>query len=202
MLIEFRSADRLLGVKALGIYGKMLEAAKGACDKVYAPTLYLDSEQAQSGSASEWLYEKLDEMGVGEVREVEMPSDLALSLRNAASVYLAQLTKLAEKQSDLLVPLEETNEVTSQVMSLADRLRGQIEMSGVVSGGVTITRDSAARGLEAIDRATRFPDATASFNGGPETTLEDAARQAGESIARQITAKRKRGAAPRETSEG
>jgi hypothetical protein len=60
----------------------------------------------------------------------EIPSQLAGALANATSVYLTQLTKLAEKQSDLLVPIEDTSEVTAQVASLADRLRGQTELGG------------------------------------------------------------------------
>jgi len=133
MLMEFRSADRMLGMKALGIYAKAVDAAKGACEKVYAPTLYLDGEAAKAEAATDWLADRLDEMGVGEVRVLDMPSPLALVLRNAGSVYLAQLGKLTEKQADLLVPLDETNEVVSHVTSLVDRLRGQLELDGTVT---------------------------------------------------------------------
>jgi len=164
MLIEFRSADRMLGLKALSIYGKMIDAAKAACEKVYAPTLYLDSEKMRGESAGDWLQEKLDEMGVGEVREIDMPSELGLSLRCAGSVYLSQLTKLSEKQSDLLVPQEETNEVTSHVTSLVDRLRGQIEMAGVNDSATTIK-----------------------LNDGPEVSMDDFHRAADVMTGRHIT---------------
>lgn len=132
MLIDFRDSDRLLGVKALAVYGKALDAAVASCEKVYQPTLGLQNEKAIAEGAADWLNERLDEMGIGEVRECDMPSDYVLSLRMAASVYLSQLGKLAEKQGDLLVPLDETNEVMSHVLSLVDRLRGQLELNGTV----------------------------------------------------------------------
>lgn len=135
MVIEFRSGDRMLGIKALGIYEKAVDAAIASSEKVYAPTLYLAGEKAKAEAARDWIANTLDDMGIGEVREADMPSQLALSLRNAGSVYLAQLGKLTEKQADLLVPLDETNEVVSHVTSLVDRLRGQLELEGTVTMG-------------------------------------------------------------------
>lgn len=135
MLIEFRDSDRLLGLKALAVYDKALDAAVAACDKVYQPTLGLQAEKARTEAAGDWLRETLDDMGVREVRERDMPSEYALALRMAGSVYLSQLGKLAEKQGDLLVPLDETNEVMSLVTSLVDRLRGQLEFTSTIGDG-------------------------------------------------------------------
>jgi hypothetical protein len=153
MLVPFRSGDGILGSKALGIYDKMLDTAKAACEKVYAPTMYLDTEKGRVERAADWLNESLDGLELGEEREIDVPAPLAGALANGASVYLAQLTKLAEKQSDLLVPIEDTSEVTAQVASLADRLRGQGELDvgkTTVSfdGGEPMTMDEMSRRVE------------------------------------------------------
>jgi hypothetical protein len=84
----------------------------------------------------------------------EIPSQLAGALANATSVYLTQLTKLAEKQSDLLVPIEDTSEVTAQVASLAHRVRGQGELdvgntTASPNGGEPITMDEMSRRMAA-----------------------------------------------------
>jgi hypothetical protein len=129
MLVPFRSGDRILGSKALGIYDKMLDTAKAACEKVYAPTMYLDTEKGRVERAADWLGKSLEGLELGEERDIEIPSPLAGALANATSVYLTQLTKLAEKQSDLLVPVDDTSEITAQVASLADRVRGQGELA-------------------------------------------------------------------------
>jgi hypothetical protein len=154
MLVPFRSGDRVLGTKALGLYDKMLDAARSACEKVYAPTMWLDTEKGRVERDDAWLNQSLDGLAIGEEQDIEIPSPLAGALANAASVYLAQLTKLAEKQSDLLVPIEDTSEVTAQVASLADRIRGQGEL-GVgkttvsLNGGEPITMDEMNRRMEA-----------------------------------------------------
>lgn len=133
MIVEFRDTDRMLGIKAVGIYRKAIEAAIAACDKVYCPTVELRTADAAGEAASQWVADSLDEMGIGEVRELTMPADLAVSLRTATSCYLTQLGKLVEKQMDLLVPLEDTNELMSRLRSLADRLSGQTELTGVAT---------------------------------------------------------------------
>jgi hypothetical protein len=153
MLVPFRSGDRILGSKALGIYDKMLDTAKAACEKVYAPTMYLDTEKGRVERAADWLEKSLDGLELGEERDIEIPSPLAGALANATSVYLAQLTKLAEKQSDLLVPIEDTSEVTAQVASLADRLRGQGELdvgktTVSLNGGEPMSMDEMNRRVE------------------------------------------------------
>jgi hypothetical protein len=154
MLVPFRSGDRVLGTKALGLYDKMLDTAKAACEKVYAPTMYLDTEKGRAERAADWLEKSLDGLELGEERDIEIPSPLAGALANATSVYLTQLTKLAEKQSDLLVPVDDTSEITAQVASLADRVRGQGEL-GVgkttvsLNGGEPITMDEMSRRMAA-----------------------------------------------------
>jgi sarcosine oxidase gamma subunit len=132
MLIEFHSSDRMLGIKALGIYEKGIDAATAACEKVYVPTLELQDAKASSEEAMSWVAETLDNMGVGEVTEHELSHRLAQTLRTATSVYIGQLTKLGEKQADLLVPIEDTNVLISQLTSLADRLNGQTEIHSVL----------------------------------------------------------------------
>ena len=131
MIIEFQSSDRMFGLKAIGVYRKGIEAASAACEKIYAPTLELQEADAQADAAQTFVAERLDEMGVGEVRELDMPASLSLALRTACSVYITQLNKLVEKQADLLVPIEDTNVVVSHLTSLADRLRGQTELHGI-----------------------------------------------------------------------
>jgi len=154
MLVPFRSGDRVLGSKALGLYDKMLDTAKAACEKVYAPTLWLDTEKGRVERALSWLNESLDGLGLGEERDIEIPGPLAGAIGNAASVYLAQLTKLAEKQTDLLVPVDDTSEITSQVASLADRIRGQGELAGIgnttvsLNGGELMSLDEMQRRVE------------------------------------------------------
>lgn len=133
MIVEFRDSDRMLGIKAIGIYRKSIEAAKAACDKVYVPTVELQTADGAAEEVSKWVAESLDEMGIGETRELTIASDLAVALRMATSCYLTQLDKLAEKQSDLLVPLEDTNELMSRLRSLSDRLTGQMELAGVTT---------------------------------------------------------------------
>jgi hypothetical protein len=131
MLVPFRSGDRILGSKALGIYDKMLDTAKAACEKVYAPTMWLDTEKGRAEKADAWLADSLDGLELGEERDIEIASSLASVIGNAATAYLAQLTKLAEKQTDLLVPVDDTSEITARVASLADRIRGQGELGGM-----------------------------------------------------------------------
>ncbi len=133
MIVEFRDGDRMLGMKAVGIYRKAIEAAVAACDKVYVPTMELQTADTDAEAACNWLADRLDEMGVGEARELTIPADLAVALRTASSCYLTQLGKLSEKQVDLLVPLEDTNELMSKLTSLSDRLSGQTELAGVAT---------------------------------------------------------------------
>lgn len=157
MLIEFRSSDRMFGLKAIGIYRKGIEAAKAACDKVYVETVALLTADSDAERAEEWIAEQLDEMGVGEVRDLAMPTHLALSLRLACSVYLTQLGKLSEKEADMLVPLDHTNELMSHLTSLVDRLRGQTEIEGTITMAtpgrepVTLTHTEFSR---AVDKMT------------------------------------------------
>ena len=146
MIVDWRDSDRMLGIKAIGIYAKGIEAAKAACDKVYAGTLELQTAEAQAEAAREWIATSLDEMGIGEVRELTTPSDHCLALRTAVSCYLSQLTKLSEKQSDLLVPVDDTNELISRLQSLADRLSGQTEIPDAYKSTVTIS----APGMEPV----------------------------------------------------
>lgn len=153
MIIGFRDSDRLLGAQALAIYEKGLDAAVSACEKVFQPTLALDAEKAKAEAAADWLYASLDEMGLGEIRELDMPADLALPLRIATSVYLAQLSKLEAKQVDLLVPIEDTQAVVSQVTNLCDRLRGQLDFLTTLDARVAEDEPGTA---------------TVSVNGGPE----------------------------------
>ncbi|HEV8448628.1 MAG TPA: hypothetical protein VGQ44_17480 [Gemmatimonadaceae bacterium] len=158
MLVPFRSSDRLLGSKALGIYDKMLDTAKAACDKVYAPTLWLDTEKGRVERAEAWLNESLDGLELGEERDIDIASPLASVIGNAASAYLSQLTKLAEKQTDLLVPVDDTSEITARVASLADRIRGQGELTGIssatvsVNGGEPMTLDEMSRRVEHLTK--------------------------------------------------
>lgn len=130
MIVDFQDSDRMLGLKALGIYVKGIEAAKAACDKVYAGTMELQTAEGQAEAAREWIATSLEDMGLGETRELTTPSDSCLALRTAVSCYLSQLTKLSEKQSDLLVPVDDTNELISRLQSLSDRLSGQTEIPG------------------------------------------------------------------------
>jgi len=155
MLVPFRSGDRVLGSKALGIYDKMLDTAKAACEKVYAPTMWLDTEKGRVERADKWLNESLDGLALGEEQDIDIPSPLASVIGNAASAYLAQLTKLAEKQTDLLVPVDDTSEITARMASLADRIRGQGELAAIrgdttvsLNGGEPMTLDEMQRRVE------------------------------------------------------
>lgn len=156
MIVEFRDSDRMLGVKAIGIYRKSIEAAVAACEKVYVPTVELQTADHDAEVASKWIAESLDEMGIGETRELTIGAELALALRMATSCYLVSLSKLSEKQADLLVPLEDTNEIMSRLRSLSDRLSGQMEMAGVTT--MTITGTGINTGpitMDDMDKATR-----------------------------------------------
>lgn len=157
MLVEFREADRMFGLKAIGIYRKGIEAASAACEKVYCPTLELQEADTAANFVEGWIAENLDEMGAGETRELNVPISSALALRTACSVYLTQLGKLSEKQADLLVPVEDTNVLMSHLTSLADRLRGQMEMAGVnatisVNGSPAIPMEEFERRVENLVR--------------------------------------------------
>ncbi len=132
MLIEFRSADRMLGLKAIGVYRKGIEAASAALDKVFVSSMELQTADADALKTESWVAGSLEDFGVGETRDVEIPTFLAVSLRTACSCYLTQLGKLVDKQAELLVPPDNTNEVISHLQSLADRLAGQIEMRGTI----------------------------------------------------------------------
>ena len=177
MIVDFRDSDRMLGLKAIGIYRKGIEAASTACDKVYVPTVELQAADAAAVSAENWISTSLEEMGLGEVRELTMPSDLALSLRTAASCYLGQLTKLAEKQTDLLVPLEDTNELISRLQSLSDRLSGQTEIEGTTMrmsfGGVEtgpMTMDDLENASRRMSRTAKDTAKTRRHSGAESTT--------------------------------
>lgn len=165
MLIEFRAADRLLSFKALGIYQKGIDAAKAANEKVYVDAMALDEAATNAEMATRWLG-SLDEMEPGEVRDVDMAHPIPLTLRTAASVYLTQLGKLAEKESDMLVPLDNTNEIMSQLRSLADRLAGQVELRGIVSHAFNAAVE-ASEPREGDDMT-----ATISLNGGPAIPMQ------------------------------
>jgi hypothetical protein len=162
MMIEFHAADRMFGLKALGIYAAGIQAAKTACGKVYVIALELQEAEANAEAVESWIAGRLDEMGLGEERDVEIATPFALTLRTACSVYLAQLTKLSEKQADLLVPIEDTNVTISHLQSLADRLGGQGELVGTVSHvtmqfgdgePITVTEGQLARAAEKARRA-------------------------------------------------
>ncbi len=156
MIVEFRDSDRMLGLKAIGIYRKGIEAAVGACEKVYVPTLELQAADNAASNAGDWIAVSLEEMGIGEVRELTAPTETTVALRTAASCYLSQLSKLAEKQTDLLVPLEDTNDLMSRLQSFADRLSGQTEMAGVttvsVNGTTPITLDDISNAARQFSR--------------------------------------------------
>lgn len=165
MLIEFRAADRVLGFKALGIYEKGIESAKGACEKVYVSSLPLQTAEQETADARAWLG-RIDEMEPGETHDLDIPVRLALTIRTACSVYMAQLSKLAEKEVDMLVPLDNTKDIMSQLQSFADRLGGQIEMGSVVGQAMAdAIRHSSP---EAGDDLT----ATISVNGGPAIPMD------------------------------
>lgn len=147
MIVEFQDSDRMLGLKAVGIYRKGIETASAACEKVYCPTMELQTADAGAESAGDWIATSLEDMGVGESRELTMPGDLALALRTATSCYLGQLTKLSEKQADLLVPQEDTHELISRLQSLADRLAGQTEIPGTTSNRERTTMTVSYNGI-------------------------------------------------------
>lgn len=128
MLVEFRSGDQMLAVKAIAIYRKGIEAAAAACEKVYVPTMELQQAEHAADCALQWVGEKFENMGDGEVKEIDVPLDTTLALRAAASVYLVQLGKVAEKQTVLLVAPDDTNVRITELQSLSDRLRGQLEL--------------------------------------------------------------------------
>lgn len=133
MLIEFQTSDRLLGLKAIGVYRDGIKAASTACAKVFVDTMALQAAETSACAVETWAATNLEDMELGESRELEIPSSLALALRTACSCYLTQLGKLADKQVELLVPPDNTNDVISHLQSLADRLSGQIELDGTVT---------------------------------------------------------------------
>lgn len=168
MIIELRAADLVLGFKALGIYTKGLDAAKTACEKVAVDTMAIQTAASEAERASKWLG-SVDEMEPGEARDIDCPSSVTIAMRTATFVYLTQLSKLAEKEIDMLVPVDQTKDLMSQLQSFADRLNGQMEMAGVLAETMDAL-EQAARAAEPI--ANDDTSATISINGGPAVPMD------------------------------